>query len=151
MPSQEELKWLRARFGDGAISQPGDWFMTIETINPPKPISLTIGCMPVMFTAVGEDPLPLTPDNHYSNTRIPDPCAEVSWEPMTFPTVNHNVAILEALEPIVTFCSIIYMPYWTIVELEYNDGRVYEAKSLPGTVGNRMTLYHHEETHGIKR
>ncbi|ELR07047.1 hypothetical protein VC83_03350 [Pseudogymnoascus destructans] len=146
MPSQEELKWLRARFGDGAISQPGGWFMTIETINPPKLIPLTIGCMPVMFTAVGEDPLPLTPDNHYSNPRIPDPCAEVSWEPMTFPTVNHNVSILEALQPIANVCSIIYMPYWTIVELEYNDGRVYEAKSLPGTVGNRTTLYHHEET-----
>lgn len=49
-------------------------------------------------------------------------------------------SILKALEPIANVCSIIYMLNWMIVELGYNDGRVYEVKSLPGTVSSRIIL-----------
>src|SRR6202021_4343178 len=53
--------------------------------------------------------------------------------------------ILTALKPIANVRAITYMPHWTIVELEYGDGRHYEPKSLPGTVGGHTALYHHAE------
>jgi hypothetical protein len=64
---------------------------------------------------------------------------------MAFPTLEQNIALLTALQPIVNVRVILYMPHWTIVELEYGDGRVYKPNSLPGTVGRRTTLYHHAE------
>lgn len=42
------------------------------------------------------------------------------------------------------------MPNWIIIELEYKDGRHYEARSLPGTVAGRTTLYHHAEARFYK-
>ena len=144
MPKGIERKWIRDNFGDSGLGMSG-WYMFIETDNPPQPVPLTIGCMPVMFVGVGEEyfePLPRTP---YPNPRIPDPCPAVKWPVMTFPTTEQKVAILTALEPITNVRGILFMPHWTIVELEYSDGRYYEVGSLPGTVGGRTTLYHHAE------
>ncbi|KAJ5962080.1 hypothetical protein N7501_007021 [Penicillium viridicatum] len=36
------------------------------------------------------------------------------------------------------------LPSWIVVELVYGDNRVYERRSLPGTVAGRTTMYHHE-------
>ncbi|KAL5324693.1 hypothetical protein ACEPPN_009241 [Leptodophora sp. 'Broadleaf-Isolate-01'] len=142
--TRDELQWVRTNFGDGGIGSSG-WFMCIETANPPQPVPLTIGCMPVMFTGIGEmqfEPIPRSP---YPNPRVPDPCPAIHWPVMTFPTMEQNVAILTALQPMANVRAIFYMPHWTIVELEYGDGRVYEPKSLPGIVGGCTTLYHHAE------
>ncbi|KFY75255.1 hypothetical protein V498_09936, partial [Pseudogymnoascus sp. VKM F-4517 (FW-2822)] len=101
--------------------------------------------MPVIFTNMGEKLWDLTPTSSYANPRVSNPCPEVQWEKMTSPTQDQNIAILTALEPIANVRAIIYMPHWTIVELEYGDGRIYQPESLPGIVGARTTLYHHEE------
>ncbi|KAJ5543359.1 hypothetical protein N7461_009362 [Penicillium sp. DV-2018c] len=37
----------------------------------------------------------------------------------------------------------IFLPSWTIFELEFGDGRSYEKRSLPGVVAGRTALYHH--------
>lgn len=141
---RDELQWIGNKFGHGEITTSG-WFMCIETANPPQPVPLTIGCMPVMFSGIGEmecEPIPKSP---YSNPRIPDPCPAIHWPAMTFPTIEQNINLLTALQPIANVRAIFYMPNWTIVELEYGDSRVYEPKSLPGTVGRRAALYHHAE------
>lgn len=139
-----EHDWCVDKFGAGQIASYG-WFITIDTENPPKPIPLTVGCMPVIFTNMGEKLWSLTPRSDYANPRVPNPCPEVQWESMTSPTKDQNVAILTALEPLANVRAIIYMPHWTIVELEYGDGRIYQPRSLPGVVGGRSCLYHHEE------
>lgn len=140
----KELQWVRDNFGDGGLGMSG-WYMWIETANPPRPVPLTVGCMPVMFIGIGEEhrePIPRTP---YSNPRVADPCPDLHWPTMTFPTKEQNIALLTALKPIANVCAIFYMPNWTIVELEHGDGRNYDAKSLPGIVARRTALYHHAE------
>ena len=37
------------------------------------------------------------------------------------------------------------MPHWTVVELEYGDGRIYGPRSLLGVVARTTILYYHEE------
>ena len=143
-PNGAEHDWCVNKFGDGQIASYG-WFMTIDTENPPTPIPLTVGCMPVIFTSMGEKLWSLTPKTGYANPRVANPCPEVQWEKMTSPTKDQSIAILTALEPICNVRAIIYMPHWTVVELEHGDGRLYQPGSLPGTVGGRTTLYHHEE------
>ncbi|RDW60715.1 hypothetical protein BP6252_12098 [Coleophoma cylindrospora] len=64
---------------------------------------------------------------------------------MSFPTKEQNIAVLTAFQPIASVREILYLPHWTIVELDNGDGRHYEPKSLPGTVAGRTTLYHHGE------
>ncbi|KAG9237870.1 hypothetical protein BJ875DRAFT_516761 [Amylocarpus encephaloides] len=142
--TRDELQWIRTNFGDGEIATSG-WFMYIETANPPRPVPLTFGGMPVMFTGIRELVLEPIPSFPFPNPRVPDPCPTIHWPVMTFPTLEQNVALLTALQPIANARAIFYMPHWTIIELEYGDGRVYEPKSLPGTVGGRTTLYHHAE------
>lgn len=64
---------------------------------------------------------------------------------MTFPTPAQNAEILAALAPLAAVRKVIYMPHWSIAELEVGDGRVYKPGSLPGIVGGRTMLYHHAE------
>jgi hypothetical protein len=140
--TRNELQWIHHNFGGGEIGTSG-WYMCIETANPPQPVPLTVGCMPVKFTGIGELEWEPIPRSSYPNPRVPDPCPAIHWPVMAFPTLEQNVALLTALQPIVNVRAIFYLPHWTIVELEYGDGRVYEPNSLPGTVGRRTTLYHH--------
>ncbi|TVY39746.1 hypothetical protein LOCC1_G005486 [Lachnellula occidentalis] len=144
LPKGNELGWLRHTFGDGQVGSSG-WYLWIETANPPQPVPLTVGCMPVLFIGLGEEhsePIPKCP---YPNPRIPDPCPGLQWPVLTFPSREHNTALLTALRPMADVREILYMPNWIIIELEYEDGRLYEARSLPGTVAGRTTLYHHAE------
>ncbi|EPE25018.1 hypothetical protein GLAREA_11599 [Glarea lozoyensis ATCC 20868] len=149
MPTGNELKWLRVNFGDGQIGMSG-WYLWIETAKPPQPVPLTVGCMPVMFIGIGEEHHEPIPQCLYPSPRIGDPCPTVRWAKMEFPTKEQNAAILTALQPLASVREIIYMPHWTIVELEYGDGRHYEPRSLPGTVAGRTTLYHHAEARFYK-
>jgi hypothetical protein len=64
---------------------------------------------------------------------------------MAFPTKEQNIRLLTALEPFASIRAVLYLPSWTVVELRYGDGRVYEPESLPGIVAGRTTLYHHAE------
>ncbi|KAJ5941063.1 hypothetical protein N7516_001231 [Penicillium verrucosum] len=143
-PMRNEFEWIHQKFGNGKFLKSG-WFICIETDNPPKPVPLTLGCMPVIFVRTGEtffEPLPEAP---YPNPRLPDPCPYLRWPLMEFPTDADSVAFLEALEPLANVRAVVHLPSWTVVELECGDGRVYEPHSLPGVIAGRTALYHHSQ------
>lgn len=136
------------------------WYLCIETNNPPNPVPLTVGCQPAIFVRINEtvlEPLPKAPYPNpltvlepcpkapYLNPRLPDPCPHLRLPRMEFPTDADNVTVLEALKPLANVRAVMYLPFWTVVELVYGDNRVYERRSLPGTVAGRTTMYHHEE------
>lgn len=146
-----ENDWCDEKFGGDSLSQPG-CFTSIPTSSPPKPAPFTLGGMPLILHPPGEGILGmescirLTPrGNCYVNPRVANPCPDVTWEDMTFPTPAQNVEILTALAPLAAVRKVIYMPHWSVAELEVGDGRVYKPKSLPGRVGDRTMLYHHSE------
>ncbi|OBT66976.1 hypothetical protein VE03_04236 [Pseudogymnoascus sp. 23342-1-I1] len=146
-----EFEWCREKFGDGSFSQPG-CFTTIGTSSPPQPAPFTLGGMPLIIHPPPEDIwemepcIRLSPKRiYYANPRVTNPCPEVTWEHMTFPTPSQNAEILTALAPLAAVRKVIYMPYWSVAELEVGDGRVYKPGSLPGRVGGRTMLYHHAE------
>ncbi|KFY75031.1 hypothetical protein V499_04986 [Pseudogymnoascus sp. VKM F-103] len=145
MPKNPEYEWCKEKFGDGTLMQPG-WFTAISSSSPPNPAPLTLGGMPLIFHPPGEDPWRyLMPRLYYANPRVPNPCPEVKWGEMTFPTKEQNAAILRALEPLAAVQKVVYMPYWSVAELKVRDGREYKPGSLPGVVGGRTMLYHHAE------
>ncbi|CAG8072160.1 unnamed protein product, partial [Penicillium nalgiovense] len=123
-PTRDEFEWIHKKFGNGKFLQSG-WYICIETDNPPKPVPLTLGCMPVMFVRTGETFFEPFPEAPYPNPRLPDPCPDLNWPPMEFPSDADNVAFLKALEPLANVRAVMYLPSWTVVELEYGDGRVY--------------------------
>ncbi|KAJ5723363.1 hypothetical protein N7488_001398 [Penicillium malachiteum] len=141
---QLELQWIRKKFGAVHFGQCG-WYMWIETEAPPRPIPLTVGCMPVTFSEPGSYATDPIPDAPYPSPRIEDPCPTLTWPKMAFPTKEQNVALLTALSPLAHIRAILYLPTWTVVELSYGDGHIYEPRSLPGIVAGRTTLYHHGE------
>lgn len=144
MPSKEELPWVRAKFGSTSMYFNG-WLICIETASPPQPIPLTLGTVPVICVRPGEmyeEPLPLS---GYSNPRVPDPCSTLRWPDKTHPTKSQKVAVLRAVAPLAHVRAALFLPHWTIFELETRDGRSYERFSLPGVVAGRTALYHHED------
>ncbi|KFY00596.1 hypothetical protein O988_03219 [Pseudogymnoascus sp. VKM F-3808] len=145
MPKGPEYEWCREKFGDGTLSGHG-WFIAISTSSPSQPAPFTLGGMPLFLHPPHENQwLWMMPRSNYAHPRVANPCPEVKWEQMAFPTKDQNAEILTALEPLANVHRVIYMPYWTLVELEIGDGREYKDFSLPGTVGGRTTLYHHAE------
>ncbi|KAJ5419875.1 uncharacterized protein N7487_003425 [Penicillium crustosum] len=54
-----------------------------------------------------------------------------------------RIAVLTAIAPLARVRAAIFLPAWTIFELEFGDGRSYEKQSLPGVVAGRTALYHH--------
>lgn len=79
IPIPEQKKWI----GEGYDVH--GWYMEahclyLETENPPKLVPLTLGCMPVLFIGIGEQPKDLYPNaGHYANSQINDPCSHISW------------------------------------------------------------------------
>ncbi|CAG7990596.1 unnamed protein product [Penicillium salamii] len=141
-PDKTELGWIWKKFGAAHLGLCG-WYMWIETETPPRPIPLTVGCMPVTFSGPGSYATDSIPEAPYPNPRIADPCPTLTWPKMAFPTKQQNVALLTALSPLAHIQAVLYLPTWTVVELSYGDGRIYEPGSLPGIVAGRTTLYHH--------
>ncbi|KAJ5521871.1 hypothetical protein N7527_005986 [Penicillium freii] len=121
------------------------WYLCIETNNPPNPVPLTVGCQPAIFVRINETVLEPMPKAPYSNPRLPDPCPHLRLPRLEFPTEADNITVLEALKPLANVRAVVYLPSWIVVELVYGDNRVYERRSLPGTVAGRATMYHHEE------
>ncbi|CAG8282784.1 unnamed protein product [Penicillium salamii] len=144
-PSKKELSWIREKFGDGNVSFNG-WLMCFETDSPPKPIQLTLGTLPIIFVRPGEKFFDPVPESGYSNYRVPDPCPTLQWLKMAHPTNSQMVAVLEAIAPIAHVKAAIFLPIWTIFELETGDGRSYKKCSLPGVVAGRTALYHHDNS-----
>ncbi|CAG8359095.1 unnamed protein product [Penicillium salamii] len=143
-PSKEEWIWIWERSGGENVYFNG-WLMCFETHAPTKPIPLTLGTLPVMFVRPGEmffDPIP---ESGYSNPRVPDPCPTLRWPKMTNPSNSQMEAILEAMTPLAHVRAAIFLPMWTIFELETGDDRSYKRLSLLGVVAGRTALYHHED------
>ncbi|KAJ5782864.1 hypothetical protein N7457_004638 [Penicillium paradoxum] len=143
-PNREEFQWIRKRFGNSKISL-SRWFTCIETHNPPKPIPLTLGRMPVMSVEVNESFIEPLPEAPYPNPRLPDPYHHLRCPPMEVPTDTDKITILEALKLLANVRAVVYLPSWTVIELEYRDSRLYEPMSLPGIVAGRTSLYHYAE------
>lgn len=76
--------------------------MYIETDQPTEPVSLTLGCMPVLFVGIGEvqkNPAPSA--GHYANPRVKDPCPQISWPKLSNPKKLQKTAVLTCLAKIV--------------------------------------------------
>ncbi|KAJ5758226.1 uncharacterized protein N7511_006920 [Penicillium nucicola] len=129
-PSHEELPWIRQQFGEGEVHFSG-WLMCIETARPPQPIPLTLGAMSVLFVRSGETVMDLIPRSGYSNPRVHDPCPNVRWLRMTNPTKAQTAAVLAAIAPLAHVRAALFLPFWTIFDLETGDGRSYTRLSLP--------------------
>ncbi|KAJ5473279.1 hypothetical protein N7475_002845 [Penicillium sp. IBT 31633x] len=141
-PSRQDWTWIRRKFGEGTVHISA-WLICMETASPPQPIPLTLGTMPVISVRPGEMfrvPIPLS---GFSNHRVLDPCPTVRWPKLTNPTKRQIVAVLTAIAPLARVRAAIFLPAWTIFELEFGDGRSYKEKSLPGVVAGRTALYHH--------
>ncbi|KAJ5516580.1 hypothetical protein N7527_008140 [Penicillium freii] len=141
-PSRQDWIWIRSKFGEGTVHISG-WLICVETASPPQPIPLTLGTMPVIFVRPGEMFREPIPSSGYSNHRVPDPCSTVRWPKLTNPTKRQTVAVLTAIAPLARIRAAIFLPAWTIFELEFGDGRSYDKQSLPGVVAGRTALYHH--------
>ncbi|KGO68598.1 hypothetical protein PITC_072800 [Penicillium italicum] len=141
-PSRKDWTWIRSKFGEGTVYISG-WLICMETDSPPQPIPLTLGTMPVIFVRPGESFMEPIPSSGYSNPRVPDPCPTVRWPRLTNPTKSQTVAVLTAIAPLARVRAAIFLPAWTVFELEFGDGQNYEKQSLPGVVAGRTALYHH--------
>ncbi|OBT86948.1 hypothetical protein VE02_04401 [Pseudogymnoascus sp. 03VT05] len=136
MPNRGEYEWCREKFGDGSFMQPG-WFTGISSSSPPQAAPFTLGGMPLILHPPGEEArLHMMPKAYYANPRVTNPCPEVKWGFMEFPTKSQNAEIVAALKPLANVHRVVYMPYITVAELEVGE---------PGRVGGWTMLYHHAE------
>ncbi|KOS42617.1 hypothetical protein ACN38_g6477 [Penicillium nordicum] len=115
-----------------------------QATNPPKPIPLTVACMPTRFVPPGSGNLTLYGLAPYGSHRIADPCAKVSWRRTESPTKSQMCAVVSAVSELANVRRINFFPAAIVVELEHGDGEAYSPKSLPGIVANRPTTYHHD-------
>ena len=101
--------------------------------------------MPVVFVGIDEGPKALIPNaSHYANPRINDPCPHIDWPRLSNSNHAQRIGILTALENLANVESITFLPSLTVIDLTHDDNRIYDAKSLPGIVVGRSTLYHHD-------
>ena len=133
-PTNNRRAWINANFSVRGMG----WklhFIYKETDQPPEPVPLTLGCMPVLFVGIGEVPKnPVPSAGHYANPRVKDPCPEVGWPKLRNPKKLQKMAVLTCLAEIVNPKAIYFLPSMVLVELALNDGRSYEPHSLPGIV-----------------
>lgn len=118
----------------------------VETEHPPKPVPLTLGCMPVLFIGVGERPeFPCPSAGHFASPRIKNPCSHISWPRLSNPKPDQRTAILTAFRNLISVKGNYFLPSITMVKLTHNDDRIYVAESLPEIVAQRTTIYHYSE------
>ena len=121
-----------------------EWMLVVETLNPPKPIPLTVAGMPVRFVPPGQDHVNLYGLAPYSSRRVPDPCAQVNWSRKESPSKGQMCAVISAISQLAHIRRVNFLPAAIVVELKYGDGKEYLPKSLPSVVANRLTTYHHD-------
>jgi hypothetical protein len=56
-----------------------DYLMVIETSNPPKPVPLTVACIPTIFVPPGQRRKYMIGSAPYVGPRVRDPCPHLSW------------------------------------------------------------------------
>src|SRR5271154_1644933 len=63
-----------------------DYLMVIETSNPPKPVPLTVACVPTIFVPPGQGRKYMMGLASSLGPRVRDPCPHLSWGRMRTPT-----------------------------------------------------------------
>jgi hypothetical protein len=118
--------------------------MVIETSNPPKPIPLTVACIPTIFVPPGQRRKYMKGSAPYVGPRIRDPCPHLSWGRMQTPTNSQMADVISVLMQLVSIKRVHFFPTSIVVELVYGDGRVYKNRSLPAWMAGLWMSYHHD-------
>jgi len=100
--------------------------------------------MPAIFCPPDQEDISFIGDIEYANPRIADPCPLITWPPGTFPSKSQMTTTITALETIASIRKVHLLRTVLVVELEYEDGRIYLPRSLPGIVAQKGTTYHHD-------
>src|SRR5271168_2055247 len=121
-----------------------DYLMIIETSNPPRPVPLTVACMPAIFVPPGQPCKYTIGSAPYVGPRVRDPCPHLSWGRMQTPTDSQMADVISVLMQLVNIERVHFLPTSIVVELVYGDGRVYADRSLPAFMAGLMISYHHD-------
>lgn len=140
--STPEMSYIQEKYQAERITF-YEWILAIETHNPPKPIPLTVACMPTRFVPPGQGRVCLYGLAAYSSRRITYPCPGISWDRKESPTKSQMCAVVSAMADLANVRRINFLPAAIVVELVHGDGRAYSPKSLPSIVANRLTTYHY--------
>ncbi len=140
----DEAKWISTRYSATRILVDlPDIF--IQTGSPPDPIPLTLAAAVVRFY-----PLDLTIHRTiphgvfcpYSSTTREDVLG-YTVPRYAIPTDEQCLEVIDKLEKEIAIRSIHFLPPMIIVEIQANDGRHYERKTLPSKAGGMKIIYHH--------
>jgi hypothetical protein len=121
-----------------------DYLMVIETPNPPKPVPLTVACVPAIFVPPGQGRKHMMGLAPYVGPRVRDPCPHLSWGRMRTPTKSQMADVISVLMQFVSIRKVHFFPTSIVVELVYGDGRVYTNGSLPAFMAGLWISYHHD-------
>jgi len=121
-----------------------DYLMVIETSNPPKPVPLTVACMPTIFVPPGQGRKYMMGLAPYVGPRVRDPCPHLSWGRMRTPTESQMADVISVIMQFVSIKKVHFFPTSIVVELVYGDGRVYMNGSLPAFMAGLWISYHHD-------
>lgn len=142
----EENRWILDQYQSPEFYSRADRIF-IYTPNPPTPVPLTLGCVPVVFLPVHDmtahfDEMPW-PKPVCFNPNVPDP--------MGFRIGKWALPTQAQWETVATFlCSkfpiktITFIDCYLQVEIE-TDGRTYLTSGLPGYVAGKTTVYYQQE------
>ena len=119
-------------------------FIIIKTQDPPSPVPLTIGTLPVIFCPPQHHVKKLRGKVGYCQPRMPDPCAGISTSEFELPTHVEMYGIVRILDTLMNCQEIFLSNHHIMVVLVHGDGREYNRRSLPGIVTGRATTYYHD-------
>ena len=146
--SREEGREITHKFDADSVGFYG-YLMILEVANPPKPVPLTVACMPAIFTPIGQS-MDAVPDilgtTGYVNPRGGDACPAVGIQRYVSPTKDQMLEALQALSMLMNIDLITFLPDTILVELVTDDGREYSRRSLPPYASGMTLVYHHSKT-----
>ena len=141
--TREEERWILNEYQADRVEFRGH-LIIIETSNLPKPVPLTVGCIPTIFVPIGQRQKFMCGETAYATPRVADSCPHWPLKRMQNPTTLQMVNIIEALTNLMNVRRVNFLPWSMVVELEHGDGRTYESATLPGVVAGFTTTYHHD-------
>jgi hypothetical protein len=121
-----------------------DYLMVIETSNPPKPVPLTVACIPAIFVPPDQGRKYMMGLAPYVGPRVRDPCPHLRWGRMRTPTKSQMADVISILMQFVSIKKVHFFPTSIVAELVYGDGRVYTNGSLPAFMAGLWISYHHD-------
>ena len=143
-PLDHELQWIYQRYhAHRILVELPD--VLIQTSSPPDPIPLTLAGAVVRFIPLDLNLHTSIPQGKfvpYSTARRED----IIGHPIpryAIPTESQCLQILQVLKQEMSIRSVHFLPPLIIVELNADDGVIYERKSLPGKAGGLNIVYHH--------